>query len=117
MSHISNIYSIYDRKAGYYLPLFMARTEGEALRQFNQIVIGSDTDISKYPADFDLVLLGTIKLESGVITPEELPEPIINGLVALQNVTTERRRYERMLKTNVADEIANFVHDPEADND
>lgn len=105
----ATIYSIYDRKAAYYLPLFTMRGDADAIRQFTGIVTQSDTDVSKYPADFDLVSLGGIDLENGRIEPEYPVRTIINGLVAFQTAQTERARYAKILsnpQTDIEDLIA-----------
>lgn len=93
--HSQGIYSIYDRKAQYYLPVFVARTDADALRQFADLVVNSDTPLSKYPADFDLVRLGVMNVESGNIDPERPVGLLINGLVSLQASIAERERYRK----------------------
>ncbi|QCQ85092.1 nonstructural protein [Blackfly microvirus SF02] len=94
------LFSIYDRKAQYYLPPFTARSEADALRVFNEAVISSETPVSQYPADFDLLVLGAVDLETGVLTPEmPTPRPLINGLVALTSAQRERSRYQAILGT------------------
>lgn len=99
------IFSIYDRKAQYYLPPFTARSEADALRTFNEAVVSSETPISQYPADFDLLVLGTVDLESGELTPERpSPRPLVNGLVALTNAQRERSRYQAILSTVQSEE-------------
>lgn len=100
---VSIIYSIYDRKAQYYLPLFNARTDADAVRSFTQIVTQSETDIAKYPADFDLIRLGKIHLETGLIDREWPVGLVINGLVCLQNAHTERARYQSLLSNQQVD--------------
>lgn len=87
------IYSVYDRKAQYYLPPFYADSNVQALRSFTEAVVTSDTDISRYPSDFDLVGLGHIDLITGKVTSLTHVDLIINGLVALQQAQEERRRY------------------------
>lgn len=99
----AQIYSLYDRKAAYYLPLFQMRGHADATRQFTEIITQSDTPVSKYPADYDLVCLGSIDLETGQIDPVYPCETIINGLVALQNAQIERSRYAKILKTEQVD--------------
>jgi len=97
------IFSIYDRKAAYYLPLFTMRSDADAIRQFTGIVTQSETDVSKYPADFDLVSLGTIDLEHGRIEPDYPVRTIMNGLVAFQTAQTERARYAKILSNPQVD--------------
>lgn len=94
---LSNLYSIYDRKAGYYLPIFQHRTDAEAIRQFTEIVVTSDTPVSKYPADFELCAIGTMDLDTGEILPEKNSRVILNGLSALQASQAERARYQSAL--------------------
>lgn len=94
----NQIYSLYDRKAQYYLPLFTVRSDADAIRQFAQIVTQSDTPVAQYPADYDLVGLGSVDLESGLIDPEYPVRTVINGLVCLQNAHAERGRYASLIK-------------------
>lgn len=105
---INHLYSIYDRKAAYYLPVFTMRSHADAQRQFTEIVTSSDTPVSKYPADYDLVCLGQINLETGQIVPTYPCETLINGLVSLQNAHLERSRYAKTLngQTDLEDLIA-----------
>lgn len=98
---INNLYSIYDRKAAYYLPLFTMRGHADAQRQFTELVTTSDTTISKYPADYDLVCLGQINLETGQISPTYPCETIINGMVSLQDAHLERSRYAKAINGQV----------------
>jgi hypothetical protein len=98
---IHYLYSIYDRKAAYYLPIFQQRGHADATRQFTELVTQSDTAIAKYPADYDLVCLGQIDLETGQIAPTYPCETIINGLVSLQNAHLERCRYAKAINPQV----------------
>lgn len=94
------LYSIYDRKAQVYLPPFTAQHEAMALRTFAEAVVSSETPVSQYPADFDLLLLGAVDVETGILVQETpSPRPIINGLVALTNAQRERQRYQSILST------------------
>lgn len=108
-SHIMLLFAAYDRKAQYYLPVFMARSEAEAIRMFSEAVIGSDTAVSRYPAEFDLVLLGDMEMETGEIFPKQPVGLIINGLVALQAAQSERARYAKAL--NPQTDIEEFIAD------
>lgn len=101
--HIVGIYAVYDRKAAYYLPLFNSRTDEDALREFTNIVVMSETPVSTYPADFDLMRLGTLDTGTGRIDPEYPVGTLINGLVALQAHQRLRAQYAAVLKPS--DEI------------
>lgn len=95
----NSLYAIYDRKAEYYLPVFPARGDAEAWRMFTETVVKSETPISQYPADFDLVRVATINLETGVVTPEHMPTLLVNGLAALTEAQRQRSRYQTVLGT------------------
>lgn len=101
------IYTIFDRKAAYCLPVFNVKTDTDAMRQFTNIVVNSDTDISKYPADFDLLCIGHIDLDSGFIKEIHPPKTIINGLVALTGAQSDRARYKKVLDGQL--DIEDFV--------
>lgn len=105
---LMNIYAAYDRKAQYYLPIFQTRSDAEAVRSFTDAVVSSDTNVAKYPADFDLIRLGEIDMETGQITPEWPVGLIINGLVALQAHQADRARYAKAVnpQTDLEDLIA-----------
>lgn len=105
---IMNIYAAYDRKAQYYLPLFQTRSDAEAIRSFTEAVVSSDTNVAKYPADYDLVRLGQLDMETGEITPQWPVGLMINGLVALQASQAERARYAKAInpQTDLEDLIA-----------
>lgn len=98
MSHVLQIFSTFDRKAQNYLGVFTVRSEAEAIRSFTEAVMTSETPISQYPADFDLHRMGSVDMESGEITPEYPPYPVVNGLVCLTQAHSERSRYQRLLQ-------------------
>lgn len=101
------IYTVYDRKSEYCLPVFSMRSEAEAIRQFTQLVMSSETDVSKYPADFDLLAIAHLKIDTGFIAAISPPKPVINGLVALTAANNERGRYKRVLDGQL--DIEDFV--------
>lgn len=105
------IYSVYDRKAQYYLPTFEARSNPEALRMFTQAVVTSESDVSKYPADFDLVALGAVDTNTGRLTSMAMPELLINGLVALTASIAERKRYQNVTEGQL--DISDFLQQEE----
>lgn len=109
---IKKIYSVYDRKAQYYLPLYIADSDAQAERQFSNVVVTSETDISKYPADFDLVCVGTMNMENAEILPKRPVDLIINGLVALQAANFQRSRYQKVLSDQM--DIEEFAQSSDA---
>lgn len=90
------IFAAYDRKAQYYLPVFQARNEVDAIRSFTDAVMG-DTPLAKYPADFDLIALAELDTESGKLEAFWPVELVINGYTALDLAQKERGRYAKAL--------------------
>ncbi|AXL14561.1 nonstructural protein [Microviridae sp.] len=70
------MFSIYDSKVETWLPPFYANNKGEALRNLSN-TLDSENNLSKYPEDFTLFLLGEFYENSGNIIPYESPESII----------------------------------------
>nr|QJB19867.1 MAG: nonstructural protein [Microvirus sp.] len=94
---LNSIYSLYDRKSQYYLPVFNLRKDADAIRQFTEIVTSSDTLVSRYPADYDLVRLAEIDVSTGQVLPLDHVHIVLNGLVCLENAQRERHRYATIL--------------------
>ena len=106
------IYTIYDRKAQYCLPVFSFKSDADAIRSFTQIVVSSDTDIAKYPADFDLIAIATLNIETGQCFEIMPMQILINGLVALQTSNNERDRYKKVLDKQL--DIEDFMEKSDA---
>lgn len=94
------IFAAYDRKAQYYLPVFQARNEVDAIRSFTDAVMG-DTPLAKYPADYDLICLASFNTETGQIDANWPVELVINGYAALDLAQKERGRYAKALNGQV----------------
>lgn len=94
---IVRIYAAFDRKAQYYLPVFQQRSDAEAIRAFTEAIVSSESNVSKYPAEYDLVHLANLNIETGEVSPQWPVGLIINGLVALQAHEAERARYAKAL--------------------
>jgi len=67
---ISTFYSVKDLKVGVYLPAFCLQNDISAVRAFGYSVRDKtvQTNLSLYPADFELYKVGTFDDQSGVIT-------------------------------------------------
>lgn len=68
---LKTILSIFDSKAIYYHKPFFANSEAEGRRIFSELANGKEeagNQISKHPADFILVSIGTYDELTGVIT-------------------------------------------------
>ena len=70
------IYAIKDSKAEAYLPPFTVRTNGEAIRMFDDCVQREGTPLHDHPEDFFLFKLGDVCLDTGnligLVNPESL---------------------------------------------
>lgn len=64
-----NLYTVLDVKAGRCAPPFLAHSDAEARRCIAVSVPGSGTLPDRFPADFNLMVVGAWDEETGVITP------------------------------------------------
>jgi len=103
---IEGVYSIWDRKAQVSLPVFSSRDDVTASRTFIEAVMTSETPVAQYPADFDLIKLGNIDLDTGQLSPIYPFDILVNGLVALQDAHRTRARYQAMLQPSEAPETS-----------
>lgn len=55
---ILEVFSVYDKAVNAYMQPFYARSKGEAIRSFTELVNDKSTNPGKYPTDFDLMYLG-----------------------------------------------------------
>lgn len=70
---MKKLFSIYDVKAGYFAPPFLASNEQDASRQIAMAIMASPTiPPAMYPEDFFLVQLGDFDEVSGVVKSEIL---------------------------------------------
>lgn len=61
------IYTIRDAKAEIYLPPFTFRTDGEAIRAFDDSVQKPGTSLHDHPEDFFLYKVGSFNQDTGLI--------------------------------------------------
>lgn len=63
------LYNVFDRVADTILgPIVAARTDGEADRSFQQLLVDPKSSLSATPGDFDLLHVG-VQDESGMLYP------------------------------------------------
>lgn len=62
---IQQMYSVYDEKAGAFLPPFFVPTHGIALRAFKDCVNSKDHQFGKHPADYTLFYFGDFEDADG----------------------------------------------------
>ena len=77
---LMNVYSIYDSKGEYWIPIWIARSHADAIRDFTRSVSSPGTPIGDHPADFQLVCVGTWDDDSGTLIPHEVKQTLGSGI-------------------------------------
>lgn len=72
---MNQMYTIFDAKAAYFMPPFMARTDAEAQRMFIQ-AMGQNF---AYRADYNLFCIAEFNEENGVLTALDAPLIVLTG--------------------------------------
>lgn len=67
------VFTVFDEKAGAYLPPFYFNTEGQAKRAMIDCVTDKDHHFARHPADYTLFCLGEFDNISGEFTTEKRP--------------------------------------------
>lgn len=67
---IYGVYSVRDKAVDCFLPLFLCRSKGEAIRSFSAAVGKPDHQFHNNRGDYELYSLGTFDDASGVLTSE-----------------------------------------------
>lgn len=78
------MYSVFDMAVKAFMPLFGARTKGEAIRMFAQLANEKHTNVCKYPTDYWLAFCGFFDDNSGLMEPLKNPERIIGAVEVLE---------------------------------
>lgn len=68
-----HLYSVYDQKSEVWGAPFPLRSNGEAVRGFQDACSNKDSMLGKYPADFVLFQIGTFDDATGVLMPCDNP--------------------------------------------
>lgn len=74
------IVTVFDRKAEYFLPIWLSENDETAKRQFINLVKESETMISKNPEDFIMFKVGKFDDKSGQVKEIVHHVELINGL-------------------------------------
>lgn len=77
---IKKVYSVYDSKAGAYLPPFMMRSHGEAIRGFQDVVNDGKSMFSAHPEDYTLFHIADFDEISGKYKLPTAQEALATGL-------------------------------------
>lgn len=77
------VFAVRDSAVEAFLPPFFARTKGEAIRSFSDIINDKNHAFSSHPDDMVLYALGTFDDLSGVLNGPDTPERILSGTEAV----------------------------------
>ena len=70
------VFSIYDSAAETFnTPVFLA-TNNQAIRQFDDMVNGDDSQLAKHPGDYTLFCIGEFDTDIGLLTPLDKPSSL-----------------------------------------
>lgn len=84
---IMQMFTVYDKKVGAFLPPFFARSEGEALRSFMDACQDGSHQFCKHAEDFALMRVGEFDDSSGlVVSKAGGPEMVIQAFECVKVV-------------------------------
>lgn len=89
---IHNLYSVLDKKASAYLPVFLARTDQEAMRMMKMTLLRGPSPFSDFPEDYHLYTLGEFDDEHGTLASTSKPLPIASISELLESVQRDHGR-------------------------
>ncbi|WNK14620.1 MAG: nonstructural protein [Microvirus sp.] len=75
-----NIYSIHDSKAIRFSAPFFVPNDQLAIRAFERAVLDPASDVSHFPSDFTLYVLGQFDDATGAIDLHPQPKQLVNAL-------------------------------------
>lgn len=74
------MFSVYDQKAGAYLPPFFLPNRAMAKRVFGDCCNSDDHQFGAHPADYTLTELGEFNTDDGTLSPEPVPNSLGTGV-------------------------------------
>lgn len=81
---VKRMYSLLDKKGGFYGAILLAETDGLAGRQLDEMFRGQAHTVAKFPADFDLYEVAVFDELSGGVSSEG-PRFVCNMSVVLES--------------------------------
>lgn len=90
MTH--KIYAVRDEISGLFNQLLLFPCDAAALRAFRDALGSNGTIFSAHPEDYALYRLGSYRDNTGVITPEVLPELVMRGRTVLESLALDRSK-------------------------
>lgn len=82
--------TVFDRKGSIYAPPFLAKNEDTAIRQMIQSLTderAGNSQVVRFPEDFDLVVIATMDIESGLVAGV-FPHQLLSSIQTLVSAAT-----------------------------
>lgn len=90
---VLQVFTVFDKKTSLYRVPVYVRNQGQAIRAFESSAMQTGTEISNYPADFELWHLGAWNDETSKYTLLDSPQFIVNAQT-LVNAAIRREAVE-----------------------
>ena len=81
-----HLYSILDEKSQLYSPPFIAQNDGIAIRMVMDILRSPDNNLSRYPQDHKLMLVGFWDEVNGDILPVDKAPSLIDTVTKIKQI-------------------------------
>jgi hypothetical protein len=101
-----NIYTIFDTASGAYLRPFFMRSDGEALRMFENESINAESPVGQHPEDYSLFRIGTYDDNKGELHPEDR-ECLATALEVVAASRQVKANNLEKLDTEISNEVSN----------
>jgi hypothetical protein len=82
-----NLYSILDTKSQLYSPPFVAQNDAIAIRMVMDILRNPDNNLSRYPEDHQLMVVGFWDEINGDILPVEKQPKLVDPITKIKQLT------------------------------
>ena len=82
-----NLYSILDTKSQLYSPPFVAQNDAIAIRMVMDILRNPDNNLSRYPEDHQLMVVGFWDEINGDILPVEKAPKLVDPITKIKQLT------------------------------
>lgn len=87
---VRKMYSIRDAKGEVFNPPWVALTNGEAERNFTQLVRDPQSQISRFPEDYDLYFVGEFDDSTGKFRALDTPTHLVKAIQFAEPVPAAR---------------------------
>ena len=77
---IRQMFSVRNAKGEFFNPPFISHTKGSAERTFQTLCNDPQSDIARYPEDYDLYYMGDFDDIKGTMIPLDTPEHLVKAV-------------------------------------